>query len=322
VIVSSVAHYSAPGINYEAIRKKTRSITGLPEYAVSKLANVLHGQELARRLEGTRRDVVTRCTPGPSRSNVVGGASPGRSMRVMKLFMKEQRGRGARNVAVLRHRPQAGQLRSGKVLTTTCAEEGTQQAGRLPNWAPSSGRRERGVDGLMTLSVDDLIGHRGDQAPQVQVTLRLLGPEAVGTKIGGSASFPNAGWRLYGGRRLGLSTGRDAIVEFLPLLGWGSPAVPEAPHRVGQPEIGRHRPPTLLPARGALMDLVLQLEFGVDIRGAAFYEDTYVKVDGEWKIESNRLQAHLRGNCSPARRPRSPSPPTCTTPRAAAPSNG
>jgi hypothetical protein len=34
------------------------------------------------------------------------------------------------------------------------------------------------------------------------------------------------------------------------------------------------------------MDLVLQLEFGVDIRGAAFYEDTYVKVDGQWRIKS------------------------------------
>jgi bile-acid 7alpha-dehydratase len=34
------------------------------------------------------------------------------------------------------------------------------------------------------------------------------------------------------------------------------------------------------------MDLVLQLEFSVDIRGAAFYEDTYVKIDGEWKIKS------------------------------------
>ena len=56
-------------------------------------------------------------------------------------------------------------------------------------------------------------------------------------------------------------------------------------HRVGQPEIDITGPDT---AKGtwALMDLVLQLEFGVDIRGAAFYEDTYVKVDGEWKIKS------------------------------------
>ena len=28
------------------------------------------------------------------------------------------------------------------------------------------------------------------------------------------------------------------------------------------------------------------MQFGVDIRGGAFYEDEYVKVGGEWKIKS------------------------------------
>ena len=51
--VASGAHYGAPGIDFEAVRKPTRSITGMREYSVSKLANVLHAQELARRLEGT-----------------------------------------------------------------------------------------------------------------------------------------------------------------------------------------------------------------------------------------------------------------------------
>ncbi len=35
------------------IRGSTRTITGLPEYQVSKLANVLFSAELGRRLEGT-----------------------------------------------------------------------------------------------------------------------------------------------------------------------------------------------------------------------------------------------------------------------------
>jgi retinol dehydrogenase-12 len=52
VNVSSEAHYRATGIDFEAVREPTRSRTGLPEYAVSKLANVLHAQELARRLDG------------------------------------------------------------------------------------------------------------------------------------------------------------------------------------------------------------------------------------------------------------------------------
>jgi NAD(P)-dependent dehydrogenase (short-subunit alcohol dehydrogenase family) len=50
VNVASVAHYNADGIDWEAVRRPTRSFTGMHEYSVSKLANVLHAQELARRL--------------------------------------------------------------------------------------------------------------------------------------------------------------------------------------------------------------------------------------------------------------------------------
>ena len=53
VNVSSIAHTQAKGIDWEAVRKPTRNVTALPEYAVSKLANVLFTQELARRLNGT-----------------------------------------------------------------------------------------------------------------------------------------------------------------------------------------------------------------------------------------------------------------------------
>ena len=54
VNLASGAHYSATGIDWEAVRRPTRSLTGMREYSVSKLANVLHAQELARRLEGSR----------------------------------------------------------------------------------------------------------------------------------------------------------------------------------------------------------------------------------------------------------------------------
>jgi len=53
VNVASASHYQAKGINWDALRAKTKSRTGLPEYAVSKLSNVLFTKELARRLEGT-----------------------------------------------------------------------------------------------------------------------------------------------------------------------------------------------------------------------------------------------------------------------------
>jgi retinol dehydrogenase-12 len=53
VNVSSTLHFAATGIDYERVRGRTRSFTGLPEYRMSKLANVLFSAELARRLEGT-----------------------------------------------------------------------------------------------------------------------------------------------------------------------------------------------------------------------------------------------------------------------------
>ena len=53
VNVASKAHYRATGIDWHAIHQPTRTVTGLREYAVSKLSNVLFTKELARRLGGT-----------------------------------------------------------------------------------------------------------------------------------------------------------------------------------------------------------------------------------------------------------------------------
>jgi NAD(P)-dependent dehydrogenase (short-subunit alcohol dehydrogenase family) len=52
VTVSSDAHYQAAGIDYGAMRRRTAHLAAMPEYAVSKLANVLFSQELARRAAG------------------------------------------------------------------------------------------------------------------------------------------------------------------------------------------------------------------------------------------------------------------------------
>ena len=53
VTVASKAHYRARGIDWQAVRERTPTATGLREYAVSKLANVLFSAELGRRLAGS-----------------------------------------------------------------------------------------------------------------------------------------------------------------------------------------------------------------------------------------------------------------------------
>jgi retinol dehydrogenase-12 len=69
VVVSSDSHYQAKGIDFGKLRSRTRTVTGLREYSVSKLANVLFSAELARRLSGT--GVNTYCLhPGVVASEI------------------------------------------------------------------------------------------------------------------------------------------------------------------------------------------------------------------------------------------------------------
>jgi retinol dehydrogenase 12 len=49
VTVASDAHMQAGGVDFAAVRRPTASFTGMPEYAVSKLCNVLFSAELALR---------------------------------------------------------------------------------------------------------------------------------------------------------------------------------------------------------------------------------------------------------------------------------
>lgn len=74
---------------------------------------------------------------------------------------------------------------------------------------------------------------------------------------------------------------RAAIMEFLR-TSMGSTSMLSS-HRVTHPEIELAGDGT---ASGiwALQDVVVHLDFGVTIQGAAFYEDRYRIVDGEWRI--------------------------------------
>ena len=53
VTVASRAHYRVSGWDWSALTAPTQTATGLTEYGVSKLANVLFTAELAKRLQGT-----------------------------------------------------------------------------------------------------------------------------------------------------------------------------------------------------------------------------------------------------------------------------
>jgi len=53
VNVASEAHFQAPAIDFDRLRRPARTMAAMREYAVSKLCNVVFTQELARRLTGT-----------------------------------------------------------------------------------------------------------------------------------------------------------------------------------------------------------------------------------------------------------------------------
>ena len=85
VTVASRAHYRAGGIDFAAVRSPTASKTGLPEYQVSKLANVLFSAELARRLAGS--EVTTYALHPGVVATDIWRTVPSLIRPLMKLFM-------------------------------------------------------------------------------------------------------------------------------------------------------------------------------------------------------------------------------------------
>lgn len=85
VVVSSASHYMARALDWSAVQQPTKSTTGLKEYEVSKLANVLFAKEISLRWgpgvvavslhPGTIASDIWRRIPGPVRW-------------IMKRFMK------------------------------------------------------------------------------------------------------------------------------------------------------------------------------------------------------------------------------------------
>jgi NAD(P)-dependent dehydrogenase (short-subunit alcohol dehydrogenase family) len=86
VTLASDAHYGTREIDWEAVREPTKSRTGMAEYRVSKLANVLFSQELARRCEGTSITTYS-LHPGVIASDIWRGI-PWPARKLMMLRMK------------------------------------------------------------------------------------------------------------------------------------------------------------------------------------------------------------------------------------------
>ena len=76
--------------------------------------------------------------------------------------------------------------------------------------------------------------------------------------------------------------GRDAILGFLEKSMGHEEFL--SSHRVHHPEI-QLISPTSATGVWALEDVVIDTRFDITIRGAAFYEDRYVKPDGRWLIQ-------------------------------------
>jgi retinol dehydrogenase 12 len=117
VNVASDAHYQAKGIDFDLLRRRTRGITGMSEYAVSKLCNVLFSQELARRLDDS--GVVSYALhPGVVASDIWRRVpAPVRPLVTRRMLTVEQ---GARTSLYCATAPAAG-LRSGAYYED-CAE--------------------------------------------------------------------------------------------------------------------------------------------------------------------------------------------------------
>jgi hypothetical protein len=75
--------------------------------------------------------------------------------------------------------------------------------------------------------------------------------------------------------------GRDAIIDFL-VRSMGAETF-HSSHRVHHPEIDLTSGTTAV-GTWAMDDVVVMTDWNLTVRGAAFYEDEYRKVDDAWKI--------------------------------------
>jgi NAD(P)-dependent dehydrogenase (short-subunit alcohol dehydrogenase family) len=135
VTVASKSHYQAKGIDFDAVRRPTHSMTGLHEYEVSKLANVLFSQELARHVAG--RGIHTYALhPGVIASDIWRNV-PWPVRPVMTSFMKSPE-KGARTSVYCASSPEVADD-TGRYYTDCAVKE--PNAAATPELAAELWRR-------------------------------------------------------------------------------------------------------------------------------------------------------------------------------------
>lgn len=87
VNVASASHYRGKAPDWDALRQPTRSLTAVPEYELSKLANVLFTKELARRIPA-ERVCAYALHPGVIASDIWSRRIPRPIAWLMTRFMK------------------------------------------------------------------------------------------------------------------------------------------------------------------------------------------------------------------------------------------
>jgi len=136
VVVASHSHYQAKQIDLNAVRGRTKSVTGISEYEVSKAANVLFAAELARRLEGTGVTVYS-LHPGMVASDVWRRV-PWPVRTVMKRWMKTVE-QGAETIVYCASAPELSS-ESG-LYYTDCAKKHSSRLTQDPELAAELWRR-------------------------------------------------------------------------------------------------------------------------------------------------------------------------------------
>jgi len=135
VHVASGSHYKARGIDWDAVTRTTASVSGFPEYTVSKLANVLFSAELARRLEGSG---VTTYAVNPGRvATNIWQRMPWPLRPLFKLTMKTSDQGAYSTTRASTDLPVSGAYYDAQAVERAASEPGRDAALAAELWARS-----------------------------------------------------------------------------------------------------------------------------------------------------------------------------------------